>query len=83
MSRRGERREQCEARQLLPRRHSREPLLDEFEIVADRVQVAAGLIDLAQRERAFVWHTHVMPEVGCSIVSGDRPGIRAQMGPSE
>jgi hypothetical protein len=28
--------------------------LDEFEIVADRVQVAAGLIDLTQRERAFV-----------------------------
>jgi hypothetical protein len=29
---------------------------DEFEIVGDRVEVAASLIDLAQRERAFVWH---------------------------
>jgi hypothetical protein len=35
---------------------SRELHLQEFEIVGDRVQVAAGLIDLAQRERAFVWH---------------------------
>jgi hypothetical protein len=41
--RRGERREQCEARQLLPRRHSRELLFDEFEIVGDRVQVATAI----------------------------------------
>ena len=32
----------------------RKPGLKEFEIVGDRVQVAAGLIDLSQRELAFV-----------------------------
>jgi hypothetical protein len=38
--------------------------LDEFE-----VRSAAGSIDLAQRERAFVLHTHVMPAECCSTVS--------------
>src|SRR5712671_859554 len=41
---------------------SRELALDEFEIVADRIKIRSGLIYLTQRERAFVWHTHVMPE---------------------
>jgi hypothetical protein len=49
-------------------RHSGELALDEFEIVGDRVQVAAGLIDLAQRERAFVWHAHVLPESSYAAV---------------
>jgi hypothetical protein len=53
----------------LCRRQPRELALDEFEIVADRVLIAAGLVDLSQRERALVWHMHVMPEDGCSIVT--------------
>ena len=53
---RGERRKQGRARQRLARRQPRELALYEFEIVGDRVQIAAGLIDLSQRERAFVWH---------------------------
>jgi class 3 adenylate cyclase len=36
--------------------------LDEVEVVGDRVQVAARLVDLAQRERVFAWRTHGMPE---------------------
>src|SRR5947207_15728287 len=48
------------------RRQPRELDLDEFEIVLDRVEVAAGLVDLAQRERAIVWHA-VGSEVFTSI----------------
>jgi hypothetical protein len=57
-----------EARQPLPGRQAGELRFDEFEIVADRVQIAAGLIDLTQCERVFVWHTHVMSEKNCPIV---------------
>jgi hypothetical protein len=47
----------------------------EFEIVADRIEIGSGLIGLAQRERAFVWHMHVMPEDGCSIVKSVLPRV--------
>jgi hypothetical protein len=36
-------------RQLLPRRYSRELSLEEVEVVGDRVEVAARLVDLPQR----------------------------------
>jgi len=39
---------------LVPRRQPCELHLDEVEIVLDRVEVAAGLIDLAQREGDLV-----------------------------
>jgi hypothetical protein len=65
---RREGRQQRKARAFLARRQSRELLFDEFEIIRDGVQIPAGLIDLSQRERAFVWYIHVMPEDGCSIV---------------
>lgn len=50
--------------------------LQEIEIVRDRVQVAARLIYLAQREGVFVWHKHGMPEWGCSIVRARCRGLR-------
>jgi hypothetical protein len=39
-----------------------------FEIVADRIEIGSGLIGLAQRERAFVWHAHVLPESSYAAV---------------
>jgi hypothetical protein len=40
--------------QLLPRRQPRELHLQEFELIGDGVEISAVLIDLSQRERAFV-----------------------------
>jgi hypothetical protein len=37
-------------------RLSRELALDEVEFVLNRVKIAAGLIDLSQRELALIWH---------------------------
>ena len=55
----GERRYRCRreddaqrgARLFLASQQPRELKLEEFEIIADRVQVAAGFVDLLQRER--------------------------------
>jgi hypothetical protein len=52
-----------------PRVGSRGELgFDEFKIIRDGVKFAPRLIDLTQRERAFVWHTHSMPANGFAIV---------------
>jgi hypothetical protein len=48
---------------------TRELSLDEVEVVRDRGEVGARQVDLAQRERVFVWHAHGMPEAGCSTVN--------------
>jgi hypothetical protein len=53
---------ECGTCQLLSRREPSELRLDEFEIVADRIQVVAGLIHLPQCERASVCHAHVMAD---------------------
>jgi hypothetical protein len=45
-----------EARDLHPRRHPREPRIDRLKLVLDDGEVGAGLIDLMQREDAFVCH---------------------------
>jgi hypothetical protein len=39
----------------------------------DQSEVGSGLIDLAQCERAFVWHAHVMLDENCSIVTTVAP----------
>ena len=31
-------------------------IFEELEIIADRIRIAAGLVDLSQRERAFMRH---------------------------
>jgi hypothetical protein len=38
----------------------------------DRSEVGSRLIGLAQGERVFVWHAHVMPEDGCSAPPASR-----------
>jgi hypothetical protein len=66
---RRERREQEELCQLFARRYPRELGLDEVEAVFDREEVGAREVDLAQRERVFIWHTHGMPENGLWLLA--------------
>lgn len=33
------------------------------------IQIVAGLIDLSQRERVFIWHALALPEDNCSTVT--------------
>ena len=58
----GESRKQRRLHQLLPRRQPGKLLHDDVEVVLDRVEVAAGLIDLLQRKSMFISHAHGMPE---------------------
>ena len=54
--------------QALPGRDLGELLSDEIEIIGDRREVGSRPIYLVQRERAIVWHAHVVAETSCSIV---------------
>jgi hypothetical protein len=60
----GEGRKQRRLRQLLPRRQPGKLLHDDVEVVLDRVEVAARLIDLSQRKSEFIPHAHGMQESG-------------------
>ncbi len=64
----GEGREQRGLRHLFPGGQPRELVLNEIEVVADRVKIGARLISLSQCQRVFVWHAHVMPEQRYSIL---------------
>jgi hypothetical protein len=48
----------------LPRRQPGKLLHDDVEVVLDRVEVAARLIDLSQRKSEFIPHAHGMQESG-------------------
>jgi hypothetical protein len=52
--------------------YPRELSLEEVEVVGDRVEVAARLVDLSQRERVLVLHTHGTAEDDCSNVKSGR-----------
>jgi hypothetical protein len=62
--RRRQRCEQDEPGHLHPRRHARELEFEELDFVGDRVRLGADRVDLAQRERVFSSHEHVLAEDG-------------------
>jgi hypothetical protein len=56
--------DQCDPRQVAPRRHVGKPGMDGFELVLDNGEIGAGLIGLAQSELALVWHADMVPDDG-------------------